>query len=99
MVSATQTNVAGTGAVSIVPASGTTGDAPRHIKPITVTTANIVAGTLTLSDGAKTVAVFNYPNAASAPGTILQAGPFPSTKTNAAWTLQASANASGYNVT
>lgn len=98
---AIQTAVAGTGAVTIVPASG---DAlvSRDLVTLVITTINAAAGTLTLKKGAVTVMILNYPNAASAPSTPLvidfcdvplQGDP------NAAWTLTASVNASGYNVT
>lgn len=95
------TAVAGTGAVTILAASG---DAlvSRDLVSLVVTTINAAAGTLTLKCGARTVSVLDYPNAAVAPGTPLalqfcdvplQGDP------NAAWTLTASVNASGYKVT
>lgn len=98
---AVQTNVSGTGAVTILAASGNAAIS-RDIVSLAITTANAAAGTLTLSDGNKTVAVYNYPNAASAPSSPLvitfdtpQAQSLP----NKAWTLTASVNGSGYNVT
>lgn len=98
---AVQTNVAGTGAVSILPASGNAA-IYRDIVALIITTSNAAAATLTLSDGTKNVGVFNYPNAASAPSTpfiVPLETPLAQSKPNAAWTLTASANASGFNVT
>lgn len=99
MLNVTQTAVAGTGAVNIVPASGNAGDAPRHIKQLIITTVNAAAATLTVSDGSRTAAVINYPNSAAAPLLPAVVGPLPSSKSNAAWTVTASVNASGFNVT
>lgn len=96
-----QTAVAGTGAVTIIPASGN-GARYRHLVALIVTTTNAAAGTLTVSDGTKTVLVLNYPNAASAPGVPISlrlSFPLEQTAPNTAWTVTASANASGYNVT
>lgn len=70
-----------------------------------ITTPNAAAGTLTLRDSTagSIVAVFDYPNAAVAPGTpleILFQPALPQTLLkNNNWTLQASVNAAGYNVT
>lgn len=97
-----QTNVTGTGAVTILPASGTN-FRYRDLTSIIVTTPNAAAATLTLSDGSKTVAVFNYPNSANAPGSPLALSFDPPIEQagngNAAWTITASVNASGFNVT
>lgn len=98
-----QTNVTGTGSVTIIAASGTN-NRYRDLVGLTVTTINSAAATLTISDGTKTVFVLNYPNAASAPGTplVIQFDPpiQQSNIGNAAWTATAAAvNASGYNVT
>ena len=91
----------GTGATTVINASGQA-NRYRHLVSLLITTINAVAGTLTISDGSKTVAVINYPNAALAPGApfvfqptfpLEQSGP------NAAWTITPSVNASGYNVT
>lgn len=92
--------VAGTGAVTIVPASG---DATtrRNLATLIVTTPNAAAATLTLNDGSSNVGVFNYPNAAAAPGTPLTIEflpPLRQASANTAWTLTASANLSGFNV-
>jgi len=98
---ATQTAVSGTGAVTILAASGNAAGY-RDLVSLTITTANAVAGTVTISDGGKTQLVINYPNAASAPSTPLQLyfdPPLEQSKANVAWTATASANASGYNVT
>lgn len=94
------TAVAGTGAVSILPASGNA-STYRDICGITITTPNAAAGTLTISDGTKTVAVLNYPNAAVAPADPLDFDfdpPWQQSVANQAWTITASVNASGYNV-
>jgi len=96
-----QTAVAGTSAVSILAASGNAAGY-RDLVSLTITTANAVAGTVTISDGGKNVLVLNYPNAASAPSTPLQLyfdPPLEQSAANTAWTATASANASGYNVT
>jgi len=98
---AVQTAISGTGAVTILAASGN-GAIFRHLISLTVTTPNAAAATLTLSDGNKTVGVFNYPNAASAPTTPLNIffdPPLQQSKANAAWTITASVNASGFNCT
>ena len=97
-----QTAVAGTGAVTICPAAGA--GRSRDLVNLVITTANAAAGTLTISDGNKTTHVLNYPNAASAPGAplIISYDDVPLSQSgggNAAWTITASANASGYNVT
>lgn len=96
-----QTNVAGTGAVAIIAASGAAGSF-RDLLSLVITTTNAVAGTLTISDGTKTVFVLNFPDAALAPGAplvVLLQQPIQQTTSNTAWTITASANASGYNVT
>ena len=102
MMQATQTTIpaANTSANTIVPANGDANEGTRHLRGLIVTTPNAAAATLTLSDGTQTVAVFDYPNAAVAPAAPLVVNvPLPQSKANAAWTLQASANASGYHVT
>ena len=100
MMRATQTTVAGTGAVSIVPASGDPFEGMRHLRGLVITTPNAAAATLTLSDGTQTVAIFDYPNAAVAPAApLVVTVPLPQSKSNAAWTITASVNASGYHVT
>jgi hypothetical protein len=96
-----QTNVAGTSAVTICPAAGA--GRSRDLVNLVVTTANAAAATLTISDGNKTTHVINYPNAALAPADplILAYDSTPLEQSgagNAAWTITASANASGYNV-
>lgn len=98
-----QTAVAGTGAVTIIPV-GAAGVNFRYrdLVALIITTPNAAAATLTISDGTKTTHVINYPNGALAPGTpyidhydppIEQSG-----NGNAAWTITASVNASGFNV-
>lgn len=94
------TNVAGTGAVTILPASGNS-STYRDIAGFTVSTSNAAAGTLTISDGTKNVMVLNYPNAAVAPSQPLDCDfdpPLQQSNPNQAWTITASVNASGYNV-
>ncbi len=96
-----QSAVSGTGATAIIGASGQA-NRFRHLASLIITTTNAAASTLTISDGTKTVAVINYPNAALAPGAPFVFEPtFPVEQSvaNAAWTLTPSANASGYNVT
>lgn len=93
------TAVAGTGAVTILPASGNA-STYRDIVGITITTPNAAASTLTISDGTKTT-IFNYPNGAVAPADPLDFDYDPAwqqTNPNQAWTITASGNISGYNV-
>jgi hypothetical protein len=96
-----QTAVSGTGAVNIVPASGAT--MYCDLCALIVTTTNAVAGTLTVSDGNRTVFVLDYPNNAAKPAAslvITPANPIEQSGAgNTAWTITASVNASGYNVT
>lgn len=97
-----QTNVATTGATSILPASGDS-KVYRDLVSLVITSTNAAAATLTITDGTKTVFVLNYPNAAVAPGQamVLQFNDIPvqQSRGNLAWLLTASANASGFNVT
>lgn len=97
-----QTAVAGTGAVAIINASGIN-FRYRDLVSIIITTPNAAAATLTISDGNKTTHVLNYPNAAAAPTSPLEIFIDPpvqqSGNGNAAWTITASVNASGFNVT
>lgn len=99
---AVQTNVTGTAAVTILPASGNA-ELYCDLVSLIVTTVNAAAGTLTVSDGSKTVLVLNYPNAALAPGTPMVLNfcdvPLEQSKPNAAWTITASVNGTSYNVT
>lgn len=99
---AIQTNVAGTGAVTIVPASGDN-DVYRDLVTLVITTTNAAAATVTIKSGATTLVVLNYPNAASAPSTPFVLDfcdvPLSQPAANNAWTATASVNASGFNVT
>ena len=75
----------------------------RDLVNLVITTPNAAASVLTLTDGVATY-TFNYPNAATAPSTpfILPFNDIPLQQTglgNAAWTITASVNASGYNYT
>jgi hypothetical protein len=97
----TQAAVAGTGAVTFLPASGNA-TIYRDIASLTITTPNAAAATLTISDGNKTVAIFNYPDAAAAPSApfiVTFDTPLAQSLPNKAWTITASVNASGFNVT
>lgn len=96
------TACSGTGANNILPASGAT-ESFTDLIGLIITTPNAAASVLTISDGNKTVFTLNYPNSAAAPSTpfvftpdtpIQQSG-----TGNTAWTLTASVNASGFNVT
>ncbi len=102
MAPAQQSAPAGTGATTIINASGLA-FRYRDLVGLVITTANAAAGTLTISDGNKTVFILNYPNAAAAPGAPLQVLFDPpveqSGNGNTAWTITPSVNASGYNVT
>lgn len=98
----TQTTVTGTGAVTVVAASG---DALvyRDLIALIITTPNAAAATLTLKDGTATVAVLNYPNAAAAPTTplIVELADMPlmAAAGNTAWTITASVNGTNFQVT
>ena len=94
------TTVVGTGAVTILPASGN-GAIYRDLTGITVSTANAVAGTLTLSDGVRTQLVIDFPDSAAAPVDPLDFDfdpPLQQSNANNAWTITASANAGNYHV-
>jgi hypothetical protein len=102
LVGVQQTNVSGTGETTIITAGGA--GVFNDIVELIITTVNAAAATLTLKDATAgtTRAVLNYPNAASAPGTPLVIPfptPLPQAAANNNWTLTASANASGFNVT
>jgi hypothetical protein len=97
-----RTAVAGTGETTIVTADP---NFNLNLYGLIITTPNAAAGTLTLRDSTAGVvrAVFDYPNGAAAPGAPLVI-PFnpplqQSLLNNNNWTLQASVNAAGYNVT
>ena len=98
---ATQTVVNSVAAVTIVAASGD-GLVYRDLVGLIVTTALATAGTLTLSDGTKTVAVLNFPDAALAPQhpLVIPMGdmPLPQSVANAVWQITAS-QTGVYNVT
>jgi hypothetical protein len=95
------TSVAGTGAVTILPASGNA-STYRDICGFTISTTNsAAAATLTISDGTKTVMVLNYPNAAAVPSQPLDCDfdpPLQQSTPNQPWTITASVNANGYQV-
>jgi hypothetical protein len=97
-----QTAVAGTGETTIVTAGGA--GVFNDLTGLIITTANAAVGTLTIKDGTggTTKIILNYPNAASAPSSpmiIDFTPPISQNSANANWTITASANASGYNVT
>jgi len=97
-----QTAVNGTGATTILPASG---DAKvyRDLVSLVITTQNAAAATLTISDGTKTVYVVDFPNAAVAPSYpfILNFAdvPIQQSKANQPWQMTPSANAGTFRVT
>jgi hypothetical protein len=94
------TTVSGTGAVAILPASGNNA-IYRDIVGITITTVNVQAGTLTFSDGTKTVMVVDFPDSAAAPSAPLDFDydpPLQQSVANQAWTVTASVNATNYHV-
>ena len=76
-----------------------------HLTGLIVTTLNGAVSTLTLRDktGGTARAIFDYPNAASVPGTPLVLNFDPPLEQiegkNNNWTIQASASATGYKVT
>lgn len=101
LVKSQRTALAGAGEVTIVTAD------PNFNLPLyglVITTPNAAAGTLTLRDATAgtAVATFDYPNAAAAPGAPFKVffnPPLPQQLLkNNNWTLQATVNASGYNV-
>lgn len=97
-----QTTIAsGTGETTIVTADP---NFRRNLAQLIITTANAAAATLTLRDstGGTTRAIFDYPNAASAPGAPLVISFQPvlqQTAFNNNWTLQASAAAGAVHIT
>lgn len=102
LVAPQQTNLTGTSETTIVTAAGTS--VFVDIMQLIITTTNAAAATLTLKDSTSgTVrAVLNYPNAASVPTTPLILNfnpPLPQATANNNWTLTASVNANGYEVT
>jgi hypothetical protein len=69
-----------------------------------ITTVNAAAATLTIRDatGGTTRMILNYPNAASAPSSpmvLMFETPIPQAVANNNWTAQASASATGINIT
>lgn len=74
------------------------------ITQLIITTVDIVVGTLTIKDstGGTVRMIVDYPNAASAPAAPLIIPfnpPLPQSSANNNWTIQASANATHYEVT
>lgn len=96
------TAIAGTAETTIVSAPDSKG--VKKLRKLIITTPNAAASVLTLRDktGATARATFNYPNAALAPAEPLNLEFNPALEQNNGqgqnWTLQASVNASGYNV-
>lgn len=94
------TTASGTGAVTIVPASGN-GAIFRDLAGITITTVNAAAATLTISDGTNNVMVIDYPNAAVAPSAPFDLDfnpPLEQNTANKAWTITASVNGTNFHV-
>ena len=76
----------------------------NDLASLVITTVNAAASTLTVRDatGGTTRMILNYPNAASAPGTpmVVQFNPpIPQAAAANNWTIQASASATGFNIT
>lgn len=76
----------------------------RNVCQLIVTTANAAAATLTLRDGTggTVKAIFDYPNAASAPSVPLIVNfdpPLQQQAINSTWSLQASAAAGAIHIT
>jgi hypothetical protein len=95
------TAIAGTGETTIVTADPGYKNA---ITSILISTPNAAVSTLTLRDGTggTTKHVFNYPNTAAAPLAPVEVmfdPPLCAEAKNTNWTMQASVNASGFNVT
>jgi hypothetical protein len=93
LIAVQQTAVSGTGETTIVTAAGAN---------VFADLMSLIITTLKDSTGGTTRAVFNYPNAASAPSTPLVINfnpPLPQSGANANWTLTASAAAGAVNVT
>jgi hypothetical protein len=97
-----QTTASGTGATTIIPASGNAA-IYRDLVSLVITTANAAAATLTISDGTKTVFILDYPDAALAPGTPLQLEfcdvPIAQSKPNTSWTITPSVNGTNFHIT
>lgn len=97
-----QTTIAsGTGETTIVTADP---NFRRNLAQLIITTANSAAATLTLRDATAgtTRAIFDYPNAASAPANPLVVSfqpPLQQTAFNNNWTLQASAAVGAIHIT
>lgn len=101
MVAVQWTAVAGAGETTIITA-GTPG-VNNILVGLVITTINAAAGTLTLRDstGGTTRMVIDFPNAALAPAVpfiLMLPEPLPQAAPAQNWTIQASVNASGYNV-
>jgi len=95
-----QTNVSGTGETTIVTADSMS---RLSLAGLIVTTTNAAAATLTLRDGTGgvTKAVLNWPATPAnpiQPLVLMFPKPLAQAAKNANWTLQASVNASGFNV-
>jgi hypothetical protein len=96
-----QTNVTGTSAVVIIPASGNVARY-RHLVSLIITTLNAAVATITISDGSKTVAVLNFPSTAAVPTqpfVFQPTNPIAQSQPNLAWTMTVSANTGGCEVT
>lgn len=94
------TTVSGTGAVTILPASGNAA-IYRDLAGITITTVNALAATLTLNDGVNNVMVIDYPNATLAPGAAFDLDfnpPLEQNTANKPWTITASVNNTNFHV-
>lgn len=75
---------------------------PNMLMQLVITSTDAAASTLTLRDGTAgtTRAIYDYPNAAAAPGAplVVSFNPPLLQASNANWTLQASVNAGAYHV-
>lgn len=93
------TTISNTAETTIVTANA---GASNLLEQLIVTTVDAAIATLTLRDSTAgtTRAIFDYPNAASAPGVpfVVNFSPPLYQAVNAAWTLQASANATSMHV-
>lgn len=98
------TALAGTGETTIIPFIAN-GNENHALYGLVITTINAAAGTLTFRDstGGTVRIVIDFPNAALAPGApfvffLPYERPLYQAVPNNNWTVQASVNASGYNI-
>ena len=91
-----------TSAVAISPATTSTSTTFNDLAELLVTTNGSTSATISVSDGTKTVSVFHYPNAGSAPAFPLNIDftpPLSQSVTGTQWTFTPSSSSNTYYVT